>query len=333
MLSAEHLEHAYGRRRVLELDRLELDAGSVTAVVGPNGSGKSTLLRILACVEEPSRGRLTWRGSPIQTGAARRAARQAITLVEQRPLLFRGTARQNVIDALELHGVRGTDARRRGGEAFERLAIGELADRDARGLSEGEAQKVAIARALALQPALLLLDEPASGADPRSTLRLYQVFDDERKKGTAICFASHQVEDAYRWANHVLALSEGRASPVTPENHFRTVISQDAPGGEQLVRAGPLELQIVTDRTGPVTVAIPPDDILVSNAPLRSSARNQFSGRVTRIGDDARGGVTLRVDVGTELTVRLTRAALEDLGLALGSPVVLTVKAMAVRVF
>jgi tungstate transport system ATP-binding protein len=332
MLSTEGLEHFYARRCVLQLDRLELDPGSVTAVVGPNGSGKSTLLRILACLEPPSRGRLTWQGRPIHTRADRHAARRAITLVEQHPLLFRGTARENLVHALALHGVRGADADRRSAEAIELLGIGELAEREARDLSEGETQKVAIARALALQPAVLLLDEPASAADPRSALRLYQVFEDERRKGTAICFASHQVEDAYRWANRLLALTEGRASPVTPENHFRTVIPETG-AGPCNVRAGPLELQIVTDRTGPATVAIPPDDILVSAAPLRSSARNQFSGRVTRISEDTRGGVTLRVDVGTELTVRVTRAALEELGLTLGSPVVLTVKAMAVRVF
>ncbi len=333
MLSTEGLEHFYAKRCVLQLDRLELDPGSVTAVVGPNGSGKSTLLRILACLEPPSRGRLTWQRRPIHTRADRHAARRAITLVEQHPLLFRGTARENLVHALSLHGVRGAVAERRSAEAIDRLGIGELAEREARGLSEGETQKVAIARALALQPAVLLLDEPASGADPRSTLRLYQVFEDERRKGTAICFASHQVEDAYRWASRLLALTEGRASPVTPENHFRTVIPEETGAGPCVVRAGPLELQIVTDRTGPATVAIPPDDILVSTAPLRSSARNHFAGRVTRIGEDARGGVTLRVDVGTELTVRVTRAALEELGLTLGSPVVLTVKAMAVRVF
>lgn len=332
MLSTEGLEHFYAKRRVLQLDRLELDPDAVTAVVGPNGSGKSTLLRILACVEEPSRGRLTWQGRPIQTGADRRAARRSITLVEQHPLLFRGTARENLVHALSLHGVRGAEAERRSAEAMDRLGIGELAEREARGLSEGEAQKVAIARALALQPAVLLLDEPASAADPRSALRLYQVFEHERRKGTAICFASHQVEDAYRWASRLLALTEGRASTVTPENHFRTVIPETG-AVPCVVRAGPLELQVVTDRTGPATVAIPPDDILVSTAPLRSSARNHFAGRVTRISEDARGGATLRVDVGTELTVRVTRAALEELGLTLGSPVVLTVKAMAVRVF
>lgn len=331
MLSAEDLQHWYGKRRVLELERLELAPGSITAVVGPNGSGKSTLLRILACVEVPGRGRLTWNGRPVAGSADRQAARRAITLVEQHPFLFRGRVRQNLEYALALHGIRGADGARRAADALDRLGIAELADREARGLSEGEIQKVAIARALALRPAVLLLDEPTSAADPRSAQRLYQVVEEERQRGTAICFASHQLEDAYRWSRHVLALSDGRASPVTPENLFRSVIPEGA--GPHVVRAGPLELQVFTDRSGPVTLAIPPEDIVVSRAPLRSSARNQFAGRVTRISDDGRGGVTLRVDVGTELTVRITRAALEDLNLTLDSPVVLSIKTMAVRVF
>jgi molybdopterin-binding protein len=100
-----------------------------------------------------------------------------------------------------------------------------------------------------------------------------------------------------------------------------------------VVRAGPLEIVVVTDRAGPATLAVPPDDVIVSPAPLRTSVRNQFEGRVVSISDDGRGHVRLTVDVGTELVARITPAALGDLKLTVGSPVVLGIKAMAVRVF
>lgn len=331
MLSARDVEHRYGQRRVLALRELDLEAGNVTALVGPNGAGKSTLLRILACVEPPTSGTLTLGGRPVRTAADRREARRRITLVEQRPFLFAGTVAENLAYALSLHGVRGQPAAKRTGDALDRVGAGPLLPRDARGLSEGEIQKVAIGRALALEPEVLLLDEPAGAADPASSATLYRVLQEERRRGVVLCFASHQLEDAYRWSDRLLALTDGQASPVTPENLFRTEIPPGS--GTRTVQAGPLALSVYTDRSGPAIVALPPDDIVVSAEPLHSSARNEFRGRIRRISDDGRGGVTLTVDVGVDLVVRITHAALQELGLTLGSSVVLSIKTMAVRVF
>jgi molybdopterin-binding protein len=330
-ISLQEVEHRYGNRPVLSIPAFAIEAGSVAAVVGPNGAGKSTLLRLLACLEVPSRGAVHFDGQPLRRAADFRRARRRVTLVEQRPFLFAGSVAGNLAYALRLHGVRGPAATARIERALERLGVGVLRDRDARSLSEGELQKVAVARALALEPDALLLDEPASGADPGSTGLLYQALSEERQRGAALCFASHQLEDAYRWSDRVVALAAGRLAPVTPENLFRVDIP---PGtGPRTVRVGPLALQVYTDRTGPAIIALPPEDIVVSTEPFHSSARNQFHGRVRRISEDGRGGVTLVVDAGVDLTVRLTHVALADLGLTLGSPVVLSIKAMSVRVF
>jgi len=331
VLSLDHIEQVYGRRRVLAIDALALEPGSVTALVGPNGAGKSTLLRLLACVEAPTRGTVILNGRPVRDRADRRWARRRVTLVEQRPFLFRGSVRRNLSYALSLHQVPRAQAAARVARALDRLGITALLDRPARALSEGEVQKVAIARALVLEPEIILLDEPASAADQTSAAALYRVLDEERARGAALCFASHQLEDAYRWSDRLLALTDGRTSPVTPENLFRVVIPPG--GGTRVVRAGPLALTLHTDRTGPAIVALSPDDIVVSAEPLHSSARNTFPGRVRRISDDGRGGVTLVVDVGADLTVRITHAALAELGLTIGSTAVLSIKSMAVRVF
>ncbi|MBI4419587.1 MAG: TOBE domain-containing protein, partial [Gemmatimonadetes bacterium] len=227
--------------------------------------------------------------------------------------------------------VEGTEATRRADAALARLGLEGLAPRDARQLSEGEVQLVAVARALALEPRVLLLDEPASAADRAASARLYRVIEEETARQAVVCFASHQLEDAYRWSRRLVALADGRASPILPENLFRTVLP---PGdGAKVATAGPLQIHLVTDRAGPASIAVPAGDIIVSTAPLHSSARNTFAGRVTRVGEDGHGGVTLSVDIGVDLTVRITQRSLEELGITLGAPVVLSFKAMAVRVF
>ncbi len=147
----------------------------------------------------------------------------------------------------------------------------------------------------------------------------------------AICFASHQLEDAYRWSDRLTALADGRSSTVTPENLFRAVLEPGA--GTKEARVGPLSIWVVSHRSGPVTVAIPPEEILVSLHPLDSSARNEFSGPVIRISERGPDEVTLTVDLGVDMAARITRGSLERLGIQVGTRVVLAVKALAVQVF
>ncbi|MGD2135678.1 MAG: ABC transporter ATP-binding protein, partial [Gemmatimonadales bacterium] len=222
MLEVRNLRHAYAGRDVLHIDTLTLPAGTVTALVGPNGSGKSTLLRLLAFVERPVSGGITFRGTPIGTAAERRRARRRVTLVEQHPYLFRGSVRQNLLYALALHGWRGGGAAARADQVLEQMHLTALADRTADDLSAGEVQRTAVARALALEPEMLLLDEPLGQADRAAGTLLYHALAAERQRGTAVCIASHQLEDAYRWSDRLLSLADGRATPVVPENLFRT---------------------------------------------------------------------------------------------------------------
>lgn len=331
MLAARDLHHVYDGKPVVAVDAFALAAGEITGLVGPNGSGKSTLLRLLAFLEVPQRGELTLRGTPVHTRRERRAARRVVTLVEQAPFLFAGTVRENLAYGLRLHGIRGTAARTAADEALVRVGAGDFADRDARALSGGEGQRVAVARALALRPDVLLLDEPASAADRAGANQIYLALEAERARGAAICFSSHQLEDAYRWSARVVALTAGQIGTITPENLFRTELPPGS--GAREVRVGPLTFHIVTDKTGPATIAIAPDDLIVSAAPLHSSVRNAFHGRVTRLAEDGRGGIAVTVDAGLTLTARITPAALAELGLGIGSPVVLSVKATAVRVY
>ncbi|HXF94662.1 MAG TPA: ATP-binding cassette domain-containing protein [Gemmatimonadales bacterium] len=335
MLELLDVRHRYMARLVLDVAHFAVPPGAMIAIVGPNGSGKSTLLRILALIERPTEGRVVLEGAVLWNGRRGRpplGARRRVTLVEQRPLLFRGRVGDNVAFGLRVRGASRGAADAVVREVAERLGITPLLARRSDELSEGEIQRVAVARALAVRPDVLLLDEPASSADRAAAQALYRVLEQERReRGLAVCLASHQLEDAYRWADDIRALADGRLSPVTPENLFRVDLP---PGGDiKHVRVGPLEIAVITEKTGPVILAVPPTDIFVSREPAPSSARNVFRGRVTRLSRRKDGAVEVGADVGVELVAVVTEEAARDLRLAPGSPVVFAFKASAVRVF
>ncbi len=338
MLELVGVRHRYGGRVVLDLERFEVPPGALIAMVGPNGSGKSTLLRLLALLEQPTEGEVRLDGRPVSGGPARAspnaAARQRVTLVEQRPILLRGTVRANLGYGLRVRGMRRTEVNRVTEDVAARLGVTPLLERHRHELSEGEVQRVAVARALAVDPAVLLLDEPVSSADRAAAQTLYGALAQERRRRPlAICLATHQLEDAYRWADDVRALAEGKLSPVTPENLFRVDLPNTGAGDLKHIRVGTIEIAAMTDRAGPAILAVAPSDIFVSRAPLTSSARNVFAGRVTRLARQRPGAVHVTADVGVELIAVVTEEAARDLQLAPGGPVVFAFKASAVRVF
>src|SRR6266571_2423981 len=217
MLELVGVRHRYNGRVVLDIARFAVSPDAGVAIVGPNGSGKSTLLRLLALLERPSEGEVRLDGVVVAGGSA--AAQPA---TEQRPVLFRGTVLDNLGFGLRVRGIGHTEVNKKAREVAARLGITPLLSRRRHELSDGEVQRVAVARALAIEPDVLLLDEPVSSADRAAAHTLYRALADERaRRPLAICLASHQLEDAYRWADDVRALADGRLSPVTPENLFR----------------------------------------------------------------------------------------------------------------
>ena len=330
MLELANVRHRYDGRLVLDIERFVVSAGSEVAIVGPNGSGKSTLLRLLALLERPSEGEVRLDGAVVAGGVPRRR----VTLVEQRPVLFRGTVRANLEFGLRVRGMGREETNRTVESVAGRLGIAPLLERRRHELSDGERQRVAVARALAIEPDVLLLDEPTSSADRAAAQTLYRVLAEERaRRPLAICLASHQLEDAYRWTDDVRALADGRLAPVTPENLFRVELPPGAADDLKHVCVGTIEVAVTTDKSGPAILAVPATDIFVSRESLASSARNVFPGRVIRLVHQRAGVVQVTADVGVELVAVVTDAAARDLALAPGGPVVFSFKASAVRVF
>src|SRR5688572_17148357 len=210
MVELRAVRHRYAGRVVLDLERFSIPRNGTLAVVGHNGSGKSTLLRLLALLESPSEGQVLFDGAVVPRRAPA-ALRRRVTLVEQRPILFRGTVRENLEYGLHVRDIGRTAMEGIIGDVVARLGLQPLLGRRRHELSDGEIQRVAVARALALRPDVLLLDEPASSADRAAAGALYRALATERAaRPLAVCIASHQLEDAYRWADDIRALADGR---------------------------------------------------------------------------------------------------------------------------
>ena len=205
------------------LDGVDLDVarGRRILVIGANGSGKSTLLRLLHGLLAPTRGTIRW-----GDGATRPAGH---AMVFQRPVLLRRSASANVAYALALAGVRGAAADRRVLAALTDVGLLGVGDRHARVLSGGEQQRLALARAWALDPAVLFLDEPTASLDPAAARAVERIVREIHARGTTIVMSTHNLAQAKRFADDVVFLHQGRiAERASAADFFRLPASSEA---------------------------------------------------------------------------------------------------------
>jgi tungstate transport system ATP-binding protein len=205
---------AGGRRLIGGID-LAIGAGPLTVIVGPNGAGKSLMLRLLHGLIAPTAGEVLWAGRPADAAARRRQA-----MVFQRPVLLRRSAAANIRHALRARGIRGAEARARAAEALDLAGLAHLADAPARVMSGGEQQRLAVARALALRPDILFLDEPTASLDPASTLAVEALIGKAYLAGTKIVLVTHDLGQARRLADEVIFLVAGRVEERAAADRF-----------------------------------------------------------------------------------------------------------------
>lgn len=327
------LKKAYGPLLALNIENLSLEGGKVYAVVGPNGAGKSTLLSIMALLERPTSGKMLFQGQDVySSGADLTSLRRQMAFVMQEPYLFKTTVFKNVAYGLEQRGCKRSLLRKKVMEGLEAVGLEGFENRKSWQLSTGEAQRVAVARALCLEPEVLFLDEPMSSVDSLNAKALEKILLMNRERGKpTIIFATHDIALAYSLAHEVLPLMAGRLSPYHPENLFFGHI--ETLNGQQWLRLhDDLKVAVVTDKRGRAYMSLDPRDIILSEGSLCSSARNCFKGKVEKI---AQEGSLVRVGlkVGSqEFTSLITRASFQELGLNLGKEAYLTFKSTAVKV-
>jgi tungstate transport system ATP-binding protein len=225
LLQAEGLHIRRGGVQVLDLPKFSINTEEKVAVIGPNGAGKSSLLLGLACLIPRNGGRIAFEGTAVAP-SDEMAYRRRIAMVFQEPLLFDTTVLDNVAEGLRIRGTARAAARELALESLELFKVGHLAGRSAHKLSGGEAQRISLARAFAVKPKLILMDEPFSSLDLPTRIALAEDLGKIlHQSGTAALIATHDRIEALRVVDRLIVMDRG---VVVQEGKPQEVMEQPA---------------------------------------------------------------------------------------------------------
>ncbi len=343
-----------GGVRVLDVPAFRIAEGELVALLGPNGSGKTTLLLSMMGLLPRAAGRLRWRGAEVATERDALAARRRMAMILQDPLLFDDTVEGNVASGLRLRRLPRAEVRARVAATLDRLDLAALARRSARSLSGGEARRVSLARALVLEPELVLLDEPFTNLDARTREAITDGLERTlRETRTAAVLVTHDPTEALRLSDRIAVMHGGAvvqsgspaevvnapaselvASCVGMETVLQGAVLRAA-AGELVVAVNGHEIHALGDGSAgdAVYCCIRPEHVTVESADRSgaTSARNLFPARVTSI---APMGPYLKVklDCGFPLVASMTGESFATLALARGASVFASFKATAIHV-
>ena len=353
ILTIENLIVKRARVQVLEIDRLDIARGRSLALIGPNGAGKSTLLLALAGLLPISGGSMTFESNPINSRAAFAKLRQNAAVVFQEPLLLNGSVYNNIAIGLKFRHLSRAEIKANVEEALNQFGIEFLAGRSARMLSGGEAKRVSLARAFAIKPKMIFLDEAFNSLDPPSR---EAIIDDllailDKTKITAV-LALHDREETLRLAQDVVVLCGGGvvqygttasvfqkpadefiAEFVGTEAILEGVV-QSSENGLMIVSVNSHVIEAVGNYPSGAKVfcCLRPEHITVSNAAAgKTSARNVFDGKVQKIIRQAYF-YKLILDCGFPLSAYITLPSFDELGVSEGMTLSASFKATAVHV-
>jgi tungstate transport system ATP-binding protein len=353
LIEVAGVTHKYDGKLVLQNINVSVDRGDIFALIGPTGAGKTTLLRIADLLEVPGAGEIYFDGIRIpQSGKQRLEIRRRISFIHQKPQVFNLSVYDNVACGLRWRGVEKDKIVGKVDHILEMVGLEGYKNRNARTLSGGEAQRVALARSLVLEPEVLLLDEPTANLDPVSTAKIEQLIQYvARERNTTMIMATHDMSQGQQLAGRIGVLLNGRlvqTGSATDIFH--------SPQNEQVAHfvgmENILEGKIVTNDEGIATVnidngaiqaissypvgkevhaCIRPEDITLALSSTRSSARNCFQAKITRvtfIGPLSR----VEIDCGFWLVALVTKISAEELNLRAGKEVYATFKATRVHI-
>jgi len=353
ILDVSGLRVSRGGVPILEIPRFQLKRRDFVSLIGPNGAGKTTLLLAILGLLPCEAGELRYRGAEVVSPADQLALRRRIAMVLQEPLLFDSTVYDNVASGLKIRGIGRAELADRVASYLERFRLADFAKRSARKLSGGEARRVSLARAFAVEPEVIFFDEPFANLDPPTRQALTEDMGRViHEKGIAAILVTHDQSEALRLSNRVVVLNAGGivqdgtpaqvmnqpvnefvANFVGMETILEGVVLLNREQQQMTLRVGGHELDAVgTLKPGAEAYCcIRPENVTVSiDPPHSTSARNVYRARIL---DDEPFGplLRLRLDCGFPLTSYVTRESYSKLDLKPGREVWASFKASSVH--
>jgi branched-chain amino acid transport system ATP-binding protein len=242
LLRVEHVSRRFGGLLAVDRASLTAEAGRITALIGPNGAGKTTLFAIISGFLRASEGRVVYDGSEITGEPPHRLARRGIARTFQIVQPFAGlTVRENIAVGSHLSRPARADALAAAGDVARTVGLGDLLDRPASSLTVAGRKRLELARALAIEPRLLLLDEVLAGLNPSEIRDMVPVIRAIRDRGITIVMIEHVMQAVMSLAEHVFVLAEGRiiaaGSPQAVAGDPRVVEAYLGHGAAERMRA------------------------------------------------------------------------------------------------
>jgi tungstate transport system ATP-binding protein len=353
IISIEDLKVELGGVSILDIPSFFVAEREFLSIIGPNGSGKSTLLLALSCLLKRTAGRLVFRGDAVVTREEVFRFRRRVSMVFQEPLLFDTTVYKNVASGLKIRGMPRDEIRERVMRYLKCFNIEHLAQRSARKLSGGEAQRASLARAFAIEPEVIFLDEPFSALDPPTRHALTDDLDKiVRETGITTVMVTHDQSEALRMSDRIAVMYDGKVVQTgTPSFVMNNPVNEFVANfvGMETI----LEGQVTNNVNGFLTVSVSgreidavgllspgdcvyccirPENVTIDIADPDdlTSARNVFHAKILDI-SSLGPFLKLSLDCGFPLTSYVTREAYAVLELEEGKDVFASFKATAVH--
>lgn len=319
-----NIKFFYADKLALSLPVLNIRAGKITALVGPNGCGKSTLLNLLAFLQKNQQGQICFFSQPVKQKIST-ALIKRVSFLPQKPYLLSRTVVDNLFLTMKFHHMKA-DYLKTIQLTLEKLGIAALGQQQAKTLSGGELQKVALARAIITQPEVLIMDEPFSCLDQNGEQLLIELMTKYSDDHKTLIFSTHDRLQGIAIADDVVSLFKGKLVKTPLLNLFQGFTQN------QLFNTGKIRMMLTNNTHDCQYVSIDPNKIVLSREPLVSSIRNQFQGRVTAIMEE-KGEIRVTVLAGEFFHVLITRQSLKDLDIALGELLWVSFKSNSILAF
>jgi tungstate transport system ATP-binding protein len=353
LLRIENIKVSRNGKLVLNIPEFLLGQGEIISFIGPNGAGKSTFLHSVLMLTKFDSGKIYFKNKIISSSSEILNFRRSVSMVFQEPLLFSGSVFYNVASGLKFRGIGSADIKAAVEKYLDMFGISHLRKRNANEISGGEARRVSLARAFALKPELILLDEPFSALD--APIRESLIDDLEKilkETKTSALIATHDRNEAMRLSDKIAVINNGSIEQTSPPgilmsfpvNEFvagfagtETILTGDFISGANgiikvKVNGKIFEMPGSSESCTSVTFCVQPENIIISTGIKgKSSARNNFNGKISKI---IPSGFfhKIYIDCGFNLISYITKESLKNLKLKQGSGVFVSIKATSIHI-